>query len=408
MTMRTLAKLVSISVLAALVGLWTLGEAGDLERRVPVGPGGSLDVAIALGGGFSFDHGSLQIRSHGEDDVRVLAETTGWGGYAVDLDLSHDGAAQRVVLDAKVEGALHWMFGGPALDVEIWVPRRFTVNASIEGGPLVLEDLVGPITVRVGATDVTVRRAEGLVQLVSERGSVEVEDVRGNLAIESGHGNVEVVGVRGSLRVETAHGRVDVESVTGPVYVRTERGRVDIDHVLGDVDVETERGHVEIEDVEGRVSAVAVSADIQIEEVKGAVVARSTRGSIDVEFSGAPMGEIETERGDIVVEVPRGVGFELAAHTGRGRIDIGDGDNGVKRFSRRNFVRWREEWRARRTELRRQGDRLWSERTEELGDAAGPEQSLVLREQSVVRSLNGGGQPLSLRTGRGSIRVEQQ
>ncbi len=322
------------------------------------------------------------------------------------------------------------MFGGPTLDVDIWVPRHFTVNASIEGGPLVLEELAGPITARVGSTDVTVRGTEGPVRLISERGTVEVEDVRGDLRVESGRGDVEVVGVRGSLRIETGRGRVDVESVTGPVHVRTQRGRVDIEHVRGDVDVETVRGRVEIEDIEGRVSAVVARADIEIEKVKGVVLARSTRGSIEVEFSGAPLGEIETERGDILVEVPRGAGFDLAAHTARGRIEIGDGEHGWESFDERDFGRWREQWKSRyaddRWEHGWKGIGSWRERArrrfaEHTGESArageDPQTRAGVvaeerveakgRERSVVRSINGGGQRLSLRTARGSIRIVQ-
>ena len=133
MLSMTLLKIVSISLFAALVGVWTFGGSEDLDQRIPVGPGGSLDVAIALGDGFSFDHGSLQIRSHTDDDVRVRAETSGWGGYAVALELSHDDAAQHVALVGKVEGALHWMFGGPG---KMAVKRSSWLTISSQSPPV--------------------------------------------------------------------------------------------------------------------------------------------------------------------------------------------------------------------------------------------------------------------------------
>ena len=82
---------------------------------------------------------SLAIRSHEADDVRVVADSIGWGRYAVDLDVTQED--ERISLVGRVEGTLHWIFGGPSVDIEIRVPPGVGVDARIEGGPLLLEDL---------------------------------------------------------------------------------------------------------------------------------------------------------------------------------------------------------------------------------------------------------------------------
>jgi hypothetical protein len=342
----------AVAVLALGIFVGALGghERSDFDERIPVGPGGSLEVEVALGDGISFDRGSLEIRSHEDGDVRVLADTSGWGAYAVDLDLSHE--ADRVKLVGRVEGALHWLFGGPTVDVSIWVPREFSVQARMTGGPLVLEDL------------------EGAVQAHADDGDVEVAGVRGSVAVTVDHGSVEVQSVTGPVEVESRggrlHGGVDVRSVTGPLTIRSERGQVEIDGVRGDVALTTDRADIEAEDVRGDVVASSQRGDIVLEEIAGSVRATSGRGSIEVEFSGPPQGAIETGRGGIEVRVPAGAGFDLDARTERGEIEVEPG----------------------------------SGREEDDG-------SLLDRDAAVVRAVHGGGSALRLRTGRGSIRISE-
>lgn len=372
MSWKTIAAPAAAGVV--LLGAALTGHDGsDFDTRVPVGPGGSLRVDLELGGGIAFDHGSLHVRSHDAEDVRVVADTTGWGKYAVDLDLSH--RDESVTLQGVVDGPFDWMFGGPTVNVSIWVPRDFTVDARISGGPLVLEDLAGPLTANVDDTNLGLYRAEGPVRIVSRAGSVEVEDVEGSLEVRSERGRVDVAGVRGSVRVSTERGSIEVRDVTGPVHVESDGGSIEIDDVRGELQVATDRGRIEADDVEGSVVVSTNRGGIQLEEIDGPVRARSRRGDIEVDFEGDPRGEIETGRGSIDIDVPEGAGFDLDARTERGRIDL-DG-------------------------YTLDEDAL---EDDEEGDGFDGREGIG-REERVARSINGGGETLQLRTARGEIRV---
>jgi hypothetical protein len=384
-----------VALALLLTELLTGHERSDFEELIPVDPGGSATVDLALGEGFSFDRGSLHVRSHDTNDVRVVAESSGWGRYAIDLDLSHE--SDRLALVGRVDGFLYWLFGGPTVNVSLWLPEEFTLEARISGGPLVLEDLAGPLAITASAEggDVTLRRAEGTIRLASTSGSIDVEDVEGDLEVQARDGEIDVAGVRGAVtvlaehgtvevesvtgpvtvasRIGRLHGSVDIESVTGPVTVESEHGRVEIDRVRGKVSVTTGRAGIEVEDVDGSVVARTERGGIRLEEVDGEVRARSGRGSIEVVFRGAPRGEIETERGDIGVRVPDQVGFDLDARTERGDIQL----DGV-------------------------GPRR--DPTEETEEHEAP--GARSRGAEVIQAIHGGGPRLRLRTGRGTLRVE--
>ena len=83
---RKIALYLSVPAAALAALLWSSCGGADLDESFSVRPGGELSVDIVLGSGVSFDRGSLEITSHPANAVRVVAEVSGWGEYAVDLD----------------------------------------------------------------------------------------------------------------------------------------------------------------------------------------------------------------------------------------------------------------------------------------------------------------------------------
>ncbi len=140
------------------------GESVDL--RLSARPGGSLTADVEFGSGLAFDRGSLLIETHEDDDVRVTARISGWGKYAVDVEARERAGDVHVI--GRVEGFLHWILTGPTLDIHVFVPEGYGVNARVDGGALVLENLSGPVEARAeegGRNSITLRGAEGVVKL---------------------------------------------------------------------------------------------------------------------------------------------------------------------------------------------------------------------------------------------------
>ncbi len=295
------------------------GCGGDVESQLALKPRGQVSIDIELGSGVSFRKGSLEVTNHDRSDVVVVADVSGWGGYAVDLDATEHKGNVRIV--GRVDGALHWLFGGPSVDVRVLVPPGGAIDARIDGGPLLLEDLTNSIRGRAGDSDIAARRIEGKVDL-SSRGSIELEDVDGVVSIQSDDGGVEVSGVRGNLDIRTEGSAVAIASVTGSVSVSAGRGEVEIERVHGPVRVASKRGSIALQDIEGDVHVASERGRIDVKELAGAIAATSGRGGIEVEFLGSPAGSIDAQRGSIHVEVPAFAGFDLHADAGRGKIQL--------------------------------------------------------------------------------------
>ena len=65
--------------------------------------------------------------------IKANLDTTGWGAWAFGLDASETPDGVRVIGD--VNGTLHWLFSGPTVEMRVWVPAGYEIDAHASGGP---------------------------------------------------------------------------------------------------------------------------------------------------------------------------------------------------------------------------------------------------------------------------------
>jgi hypothetical protein len=277
-----------LAVAALLLALPWLGcVAGeDMEKRVPVEPGGLLEVDLDRGVGLRPDEGSLVVHSHDADEVRVVVEASEWGASGVRFRVDRQGHTVRVI--GRVGGAVSWLFGGPRVEVRVWVPREFALDLRTTGGDLRIAETAGRVRARTDDGSLEVARVEGEVRLRAI-GDVRVTEVVGDLDVRIGEGDIEASFIEGDVELRTGGGEIDVSHVEGDVIARSERGGIRLEALRGEVDAVTERGNVY------------------------------------ATFVGAPMGRVETSRGDIEVLLPDDVGVDLDAISRRGEVALAPG-----------------------------------------------------------------------------------
>jgi hypothetical protein len=277
-----LRTLLPAALAAALLACGT--GTSDLEERIPVQPGGLLEVDLYMGEGLRPDKGSLEVTSHDANEVRIAADASGWGASGVNFRVEHDSSTVR--LYGRVTGALSWLFGGPQLAVRIWVPREFSLDLRTSAGPVRIDDVSGRIRARAADAPIEVSAAAGSLRLRTNRGDVRVSEVEGDVDVRASAGHLEL------------------SWITGDVTARTGRGEISADHVSGLLTLASGRGGIEIRDV------------------KGPATAKTESGGILASFSGAPAGELETSRGSVRVVVPADAGADLEAISRRGSVEL--------------------------------------------------------------------------------------
>ena len=229
-----------------------------LEESLPVQPGGTLFVRTT--------RGSVDVRSHDGDEVRVEAEARGRRAELVRFVLEQSGNDVR--FEVRVEGWLTGLFGSLDVRARLWVPRHYSL----------------------------VLRASG--------------------------GDVRIDGITGELGLKTSGGDATVTRTVGPIDLASSGGNLEIVHVDGDVRVKTSGGNIALRDIFGDVSARSSGGELEIDGVDGAVDLRTSGGSTSVVFLGDPEGEIKGSGGSIDVFVRDDARCELDAKSGGGGIEV--------------------------------------------------------------------------------------
>ena len=229
-----------------------------MDEVVPVKPGGTLYVKSS--------RGTLDVRSHDADEVRIEAEARGRRAERVIFLL--DTAGDDVRFEVRTEGWLLGMFGGLDVRARLWVPRQYSLALKTSGG------------------------------------DAHVDAITGDVALRSSGGDVALSRIIGRVDLETSGGRLEMENVEGEVRLRSSGGNTELRDMYGDVDLRSSGG------------------DLSIDGVDGAVSARMSGGSTSIIFLGDPEGEIRGSGGSIEVLVRDEANFTLDAKSQGGKVEV--------------------------------------------------------------------------------------
>ncbi|HEY1679336.1 MAG TPA: DUF4097 family beta strand repeat-containing protein [Candidatus Sulfotelmatobacter sp.] len=151
----------------------------------------------------------------------------------------------------------------------------------------------------------------------------------------------------------------------GNVNLRTGDGKIEVADLKGDMELKTGDGSVHLDDVDGKLRASTGDGSIQANGRFEALELKTGDGHVDVRAgSGSSLSEgwrLETGDGSVSLEVPGDLAADLDLHTNDGHIDL---DMPVTTSGN-------------------------------------------IRQNEVRGKMNGGGSPLTIRTGDGSIRLRK-
>lgn len=238
----------------------TAASAQDFRRSIAAEDGGHLTILL--------DTGAVEIEGSGDGEVEVEARATSWGVLSREMEFDLSGDGVHNTLRGRLVG---WRpgLGAPSVRVRVRVPKEHSVEVRTHGG------------------------------------SVEVNELEGDVSAQTSGGSLEVNEVEGDVALRTSGGSIDVEEVEGDLSARTSGGPIRASEVSGAVEVRTSGG------------------SIRLSEVGGPVRARTSGGSITARFeSDRPEGTLETSGGGITVEFDEDAAVTLEAETSGGHVTV--------------------------------------------------------------------------------------
>jgi DUF4097 and DUF4098 domain-containing protein YvlB len=179
------------------------------------------------------------------------------------------------------------------------------------------------------------------VQIKTSGGDLDVRNLTASVEGKTSGGSITIRDVIGSINTRTSGGSIDAERINGPAELGTSGGNIDIDDSTGDLSVYTSGGRIDLKSLDGKVRAITSGGSVHAE-------VHNNRGVF-----------LGTSGGTITLLLPENVHASIEARTSGGRAQS------------------------------------------ELALS-----STDIAEHSYLRgTLNGGGEPITLRTSGGSIHV---
>jgi len=186
-----------------------------------------------------------------------------------------------------------------------------------------------------------------------------------DLQVHSGDGAVEAESISGTVKVYTGDGSVKANTLSGNIDLHTNDGSITVDNLKGDIRLHTGDGSIEARDLDGSVDADSGDGHIRIAGRFDALNVKTGDGSVDTRvLSGSKMKTswmIRTGDGSVDLVLPSDFQTNIDASTGDGHISLGIPVTVEGTFS----------------------------------------------NSQIHGKMNGGGQPLTIHTGDGSIRLSK-
>jgi putative adhesin len=200
----------------------------------------------------------------------------------------------------------------------------------------------------------------------SRRLHIEVRMPReADLQVETGDGSVQAESINGTVNVHTGDGSVKANSLRGTIDLHTNDGSITVENLKGDMRLRTGDGSIEARDLDGKVEADSGDGHIRIAGRFDALNVKTGDGSVDTRvLPGSKMvtsWTIRTGDGSVDLVLPADFQTNIDASTGDGHISLG-------------------------IPVTIEG---------------------TFKNSEMHGKMNGGGQPLTIHTGDGSIRLSK-
>jgi hypothetical protein len=157
----------------------------------------------------------------------------------------------------------------------------------------------------------------------SGSGTQSIADIAGPLEASAGSGNVKLSNIGAGVRAHTGSGSIEADGVHGNLYARAGSGSIHAANVAGGFDGQTGSGHLTLEQsAPGSVHAETGSGGIELRNVKGSLQASAGSGDVRVEGEATGGWMVRTGSGSVQLKLPSNASFDLDAHTGSGSINL--------------------------------------------------------------------------------------
>jgi hypothetical protein len=192
---------------------------------------GSLDVTGVSGSDQILVTATIQVPGRDDDDARERIES--------DMVLSLEKDSDTAELKAWFDDG--WGFGdSPHIQLKVSMPEGMHLEIDDGSGSIEIENVRGDIVLDDGSGSLTMKDVGGELRIDDGSGSVSISGAGGDVFINDGSGSIKVRGVAGSVTVDDGSGSIDVRDVEEDLIIVDDgSGGLDFSNIGGKVENES-------------------------------------------------------------------------------------------------------------------------------------------------------------------------
>ena len=263
--------------------------------------------------------GKDMVRVTGHKTIRSLDQKQADLGND-DTQLEIAGDANNVIIRLRQDRARMRRTVSATLDIS--VPQGSSVEVHGRNGDLEVNDITGSVSITSDNAGVHLKNIGGEARLDLRRSDVvHMESVKGAVDIKGRGSDIELEGISGPVSVNGAYrGMIQLHNLAKPLRFTGPQTELSMESVPGQIRMTL--GDFTATDVVGPTRLSSRSRDVQITDFAGALDVTVERGDLTLHTTKALMGRIQahSRSGDIRLSLPAAAQFTLSASTNNGDI----------------------------------------------------------------------------------------
>ena len=201
-----------------------------------------------------------------------------------------------------------------------YVSGRRSSNANLDNWSITIEEIQGKIVAKAENES----NMGWLRCCKDESIAFEIETpVNTELNARTSGGSVSIENLSGNQYARTSGGRMEANNIQGNVEMRTSGGAIRLENIEGQAEVATSGGSIRANKVTQGLKARTSGGSLNLQEISGSLEARTSGGSIEVLLiNPIEYIEVSTSGGNVTVEVPENLGYDLELMGSRVRTEL--------------------------------------------------------------------------------------
>lgn len=193
---------------------------------------GSMDVVGESGLDQVIVTATIEVSGRNDDKARERIEND------MELGLEKDGDTAE--LRAWFDSGGFTGGGNAHIQLEVRMPEGMNLEIDDGSGSIEIENVRGDVSLDDGSGSVTMRDVGGAIDIEDGSGSITLVGAGGDVNINDGSGSIDVRGVAGSVTVDDGSGGIDISDVEEDLIIVDDgSGGLDFSNIGGKVEKES-------------------------------------------------------------------------------------------------------------------------------------------------------------------------